>query len=471
MPKKYVFPIVLSLAIFNANSAGADTQFCSYDSQELFFTNSYVNMGCMHEVENIEVLSDSKDAFLQKLETLLGYRPPIDIINNQDPNVSFDFSRAPQLDAIYISTLLFRNDFSGRVIANVLKFHAARGVQVNIIGTGYMHSKKAKALFRELKKYSPNIQIQEYAFHTTHPGKKLNVLSNKLKNMHVKLWVTLSSSIPENNVVIIGGRNVHDGFLFDSKPDLSKHPELDQLGPKDDFAYWQDIEFKITSQELAESIYTHLFRFWDRNPKTLKIKPLALPDPNGPQTPTVNPHQIQIRHFMSLPFNDDRALEDLYVQMFDSAKSSITISSPYLRPTKPIIAALKRALLRGIDITIQTRINLRGDTQAGLYEESNKAAINELYKKMKIYEWKSNSILHSKITLIDDEISFIGSVNLSRRSFIQDVESGMLVKSTAFNADLKRILETYHESSELITVKQKRNYFMSIILFLVQNQI
>lgn len=456
------------------NSVENKPEVCTYGSDDLFFTNAYRNMTCAHSVDNIEILSDSKDAFLQKLESLLGYKPSLSIIDDQNPYVDLDFSRAPQLDAIYISTLLFRNDFSGQLIARILKFHASRGTRINIIETGYMNSKKAKALLNELKEFSPNIQIQKYKFHTTNFFKKFNIITNILRNMHVKLWVTLSKSHPENNVVILGGRNVHDGFLFTSKPDLSKFPELDQWGPKDSFTYWQDIEFKIISPELAQAVYRQLTLFWNRNPKNMKIEAVAVRDPNGPKSPKspeIDLGQIQIRQIISVPFNDKHALEKLYVEMFDSAKKSITISSPYLRPTKPILAALKRAIVRGIEVTIQTRINLHGDTMSGLYEESNKAAINDLYKNVKVYEWKDDSILHSKITLIDDDLSFIGSVNLSRRSFIQDIENGMLVKSTRFNADLKKMMATYQDKSELITVKQRRNYFVSFVLFLFQNQL
>ena len=131
--------------------------------------------------------------------------------------------------------------------------------------------------------------------------------------------------------------------------------------------------------------------------------------------------------------------------MIDSAKKSIKLSSPYLRPTPKIMEALKRAAKRGVAITIQTRVELQGDTQAWLYEEVNKESINALYKVAKIYKWKENSILHSKFLLIDGEAAMIGSVNLSRRSFVQDVENGFVIQSEPVVHKMETIFDSYVE--------------------------
>lgn len=445
-------------------------EFCSYNQKDVYYTNDYPNMSCSHNVENIEIMSDSIESFLIKLEVLLGYKPPVELITDQNPYARIDFTKAPRLDAIYLSTLLYQNDFTGHLLSRILKFHASRGTMINIIGTGYMHSDKAKRLLRSLSHYSPNIRVQEYKYYEDSLLRKLKFVTNYLRDMHVKLLITLSDTNPKDNILIIGGRNVHDGFLFKNKPLLTKYPELDQVAPEDDFAYWQDVEFKIQSKELAETTYAHLLKFWNRNLTTTKIEPIASTRQRVSKINTINMFENQIRHFISIPFEDDQALEKLYIEMIDSAKKSIVISSPYLRPTTKIMNSIVRAINRGIDISIQTRIDLTGDTQASLYEETNKSAINDLYKYVKLYEWQADSILHSKLLIIDDDLSFIGSVNLSRRSFIQDVENGMLVKSKKFNKDLRVLVNSYQVNSRKITSKQKRVFWASVVVYLFQNQ-
>lgn len=443
---------------------------CLYDEAKFFFTNEYPHMTCTKSADDIKILSDSKESFLIKLETLLGYKPSLDFINNQNPYADIDFSKAPVLDAIYVSTLLYQNDFSGQVLSRILKFHAARGTLVNIIGTGYMHSEKAKKLLKEMSRFSPNISIQEYKYYEHRFFRKFNFLTNYLRDMHVKLLVTLSESSPKNNVLIIGGRNVHDGFLFEEKPDLSNFPELDQVAPEANFAYWQDVEIKIVSKPLAETAYAHLLKFWNRNLETMEIQPISSNNSKKNNFTGTKSSKHKIRHILSAPFSDNQSLERLFVEMIDSANSKIMISSPYLRPTEAIFNAILRAIARGVRISIQTRIDLKGDTLNWLYEETNKAAINDLYDKVEIFEWQENSILHSKLLLVDNELSFVGSVNLSRRSFIQDVESGMLIKSESFNSELRSLIESYQAKSRVINEAQERKFWASIMVYLFQDQ-
>ncbi|MBL7688648.1 MAG: hypothetical protein JNJ49_11475, partial [Bdellovibrionaceae bacterium] len=64
-----------------------------------------------------------------------------------------------------------------------------------------------------------------------------------------------------------------------------------------------------------------------------------------------------------------------------------------------------------------------------------------------------------------------GSVNLSRRSFVQDVEGGLLIQSPAFNAQLRSLIGSYRDQSRQITAKQKRNFWATVVLSLIENQI
>ncbi|MBN8540429.1 MAG: phosphatidylserine/phosphatidylglycerophosphate/cardiolipin synthase family protein [Deltaproteobacteria bacterium] len=450
---------------------GAYQEECKYSAEGPMSSNRYRNMSCAQSFDEVSILSDSIESFLVKLEVLLGQKVPKSFIEAQNPYADLDFSKAPKLDAIFLSTLLYQNDFSGQVLARILKFHAQRGTMVNIIGTGYMHSDNATNLFRELTLLSKNIRIQEYKYYEDDFWKKFLLVTNYFRNMHVKALVTLSSSNSRDNVVIVGGRNVHDGFLFQSKPDLARFPELDQAAPDATFAYWQDVEFLIRSKNVTDTVYAHLLKLWNRDLVKTTVEPIAFQTESTPLTDLATKGENVVRHFISLPFSDQHALEKLYVEMLDQAKSSVVISSPYLRPTKSLLKAILRAVGRGVRVDIQTRINLAGDTQAWLYEETNKAAINDLYTKVGVYEWQGNSILHSKIIVVDDKLSFVGSVNLSRRSFVQDVEGGLLIQSHRFNSQLRSLISSYRDQSTQITERQKRNFWASVVLNLIDDQI
>ena len=68
--------------------------------ENLFVSNEWPMMSCAAKAERIEILSESKESFLKKIEMLLGSNPGVDFINGQNPYAELDFSNAPKLDAI-----------------------------------------------------------------------------------------------------------------------------------------------------------------------------------------------------------------------------------------------------------------------------------------------------------------------------------------------------------------------------------
>ncbi|MCB0350024.1 MAG: phosphatidylserine/phosphatidylglycerophosphate/cardiolipin synthase family protein, partial [Bdellovibrionales bacterium] len=455
---------------------------CDYKSdsnplpgQNMFFTNQFQNMTCAQNAEKIETLDAPESGFRAKVETLLGSPVSDEFITSANPYAKLDFSRAPKFDAIFVSSLVFRSDFYGNVMVRLLKYHADRGTLVQILTTDYMQTDKDHVLLQNLARENGNIRLQEYKYYAVNEG--LSRTTDKLnefhRNMHVKVFVTLSSEKPENNVIVTGGRNIHDGFLFLTVPDHSDFPELVQYGKdkEENFVHWSDFEIKITSPKAAQTMYSHLLTFWNRETKSQNID--FIDSSNGRLS--IDPHSLDtssplIRHIMSVPFNDNMQLEKLFVEMIDKAEHTVKISSPYLRPTDAISSAIERAAARGVDVTIQTRIDLKGDTLDWLYTQMNKESINQLQDKVKIYEWTAESILHSKFMLIDNDFAFIGSVNVSRRSFVHDIESGLLIYSPDFVAHMSEIFEQYTKGSRLVTEKQEHSTFPRILLKIFENE-
>jgi cardiolipin synthase len=441
-------------------SARAESSACKTDWSQL---------GCPHAATSFAPLETPESGFLAKVEMLLGQKPPADFIKNGDPYAKLDFSKAPKLKGVYLSSLVFRADFYGTVMARLLKFHAERGALVNVVTTDYMMLDKDRALLEPIAANNPNFKLDKFKYNN--PGglvsKASNLITDKYRDMHIKLFITLSDEKESDNAIVFGGRNIHDGFLYKTVPDHSRFPELVQYGKgkDDDFVHWNDFEAKVTSKELAESTAAQLQRFISRDKSTQAMRPFSS---NSANAPTATGGTFQ--HFISIPYADDHALEKQYVKMIDSAKKSIKISSPYLRPTPEITAALKRATSKGVDVQIQTRVELTGDTQAWLYEEVNKESINALSKQAKIYKWNENSILHSKFLLIDSKEAVIGSVNMSRRSFIQDVENGFIINDASVTKDMEKIFESYVKKSEQVTKPLPRKVLPTLLIRTLENQ-
>jgi cardiolipin synthase len=432
----------------------------------------WAQLSCPHPIKKFEPLETPESGFEAKYEMLMGQKPPKDFLKNGDPNAPLDFSKAPKLKGVYLSSLVFRADFYGTVMARLLKYQAEHGALVNVVTTDYMLLDKDRAMLETIAAENKNFRLDKFKYNNPNGliSKASNLVTDKFRDMHIKMFVTLSDEKESDNAVIFGGRNIHDGFLFKELPDHSKFPQLVQYGEgkDDDFVHWNDFEAKITSKELAESTAAHVQRFISRDKETQKMVPFS--GDKGCPPSTAKESENTFQHFISVPYADDHALEKQYVKMIDSAKTSIKISSPYLRPPKAIMEALERASKRGVDVQIQTRVELKGDTQAELYEEVNKESINSFYDKGKVYEWKENSILHSKFMLIDSKQAMMGSVNLSRRSFIQDVENGYVINDPSVTKDMEKVFESYVKKSVQITKPLPRKLVPTLKIKLLENQ-
>ncbi|MBL7670844.1 MAG: phosphatidylserine/phosphatidylglycerophosphate/cardiolipin synthase family protein [Bdellovibrionaceae bacterium] len=442
-----------------------------HGSDSFFINQKNPQLSCIYVADLLETLETPESGFLAKVEMLLGKKLDASFLAKQDPHAEIDFSLAPKLDGIFLATLVYRADFYGTVMARLLKYHADQGAVVHLMTTAYMMLEKDQKLLFGLAAENGNFRLQPFKYYDPNYDlfRPARYIDTKYRDMHIKLFITLAKA-EKDNAVILGGRNIHDGFLFKTIPDYSRFPDLVQYGIEDDFVHWNDFEMKITSKEVAKITAAHFLNFWNRDTATQARSDFTGKGSLAAKNELTASGPNQLRHFISVPYSDNHALEDLFVSLIDNAQKTIRISSPYLRPTTKIMAAIQRAVGRKVDIVIQTRVNLQGDTQAWLYEEVNKESINKLFQMVKIFEWTEDSILHSKFILVDDEIAFIGSVNLSRRSFIQDVENGYLVKSSGFVKQMNVIFESYLAKSKQITQAKERQIGPSILIKLLKDQ-
>lgn len=435
--------------------------------EKFFLTDKYSSMTCPQAVPSVVNLPEAVDSLKSKAEVLLGQPLPGNFMDLHDPYAPLDFSKAPYFDSIYVSYLVFRADYYGTFMARLLDFHAKRGTKVKILVAGVITLEKDEVLLRKLEAQNPNIQLQELKYKVPSGGSLGDRFDRLHRSMHVKLLLTLSKKEPKNNVAFIGGRNIHDGFIFKKPYDYPRPEMVNYVKGDESFVHWRDFEFKIHDKDFTEKVAAHFLTLWDRDYKTMQFRSINVNVPMAsPVSPSYfNSREPLVRHFMSVPYKDDESLIQFYVEMLDSAKKKIMISTPYFRPPTPIVEALERAAGRGVQVTVITRLDLKGDTVDWILSESNKPTVNRLFQQLAIYEYtEPKVILHSKIVLIDDVYSFLGSVNLNKRSFIHDMENGAMIYGAAYNREMTEIYNQYKKDSRLIDDRLKRNYFKAMIL-------
>jgi cardiolipin synthase len=140
-------------------------------------------------------------------------------------------------------------------------------------------------------------------------------------------------------------------------------------------------------------------------------------------------------------YADDNNLK-LYTELIHSAERKLTIANPYFVPDDALMTAITTAAERGVDVTlISSEIGdqfLVYNAQRSYYEQLLQAGV-------KVYLFKSPSLLHAKHLTVDDDIAVIGSSNLDLRSFTLNLEVTLICYDQGVVAAMQPIFQSYLE--------------------------
>lgn len=128
------------------------------------------------------------------------------------------------------------------------------------------------------------------------------------------------------------------------------------------------------------------------------------------------------------------------IQAFYSAKKSIYVQTPYFIPSESLANALQAAAIRGLDVRLM--ISKRSDMP--LVQMASRSYIREMLERgVKIFFY-TKGFLHSKMMVIDRELSIIGSANTDIRSFEDNLEVEAFIYGE----------ETAQKAQEIFTIHQ-----------------
>lgn len=134
-----------------------------------------------------------------------------------------------------------------------------------------------------------------------------------------------------------------------------------------------------------------------------------------------------------------------YLQAIHCAQKQIVIMNAYFIPDAALRRAFARAVRRGVSIRVI--VPSRSDLQL-VYSASRHVYGRLMRSGVRLFEWQG-AMMHAKCAAIDGVWSTIGSYNLDRRSFVHNLEVGLLMigrelaheLETQFEADLGRCRE------------------------------
>lgn len=132
-----------------------------------------------------------------------------------------------------------------------------------------------------------------------------------------------------------------------------------------------------------------------------------------------------------------------FVAAIGAAKRRLWIVSPYFVPDLAVMAALKLAVLRGVEVRVivPDRPDHIPVWLAGFdfIEEAERAGID-------VYRY-TDGFLHQKALLIDDDIAVVGTANMDNRSFRLNFEAMVVVADEGFAGEVEAMMERDFASS------------------------
>ncbi|MEO6941590.1 MAG: cardiolipin synthase [Terrimesophilobacter sp.] len=152
----------------------------------------------------------------------------------------------------------------------------------------------------------------------------------------------------------------------------------------------------------------------------------------------------------------------LFNSLLYAAQERIMICSPYFVPDESMLYAITTAAQSGIDV--QLFVSEVGDqplvyhAQRSYYEALLRAGV-------RIWLYRSPTVLHPKHVTIDDQVAVIGSSNMDMRSFSLNLEISVMVRGKSFVRELRQIEENYRVNSRELHLEEwlRRPIFTQIL--------
>jgi putative cardiolipin synthase len=379
--------------------------------------------------------------------------------------------------SIDLQYYIFKNDATGRLVAQHLLAAADRGVRVRmlldamdltnedrVLGALDAHPSFQVRLFNPFGTRSPSLLSKMGQFIVE--GRRLN------RRMHNK------SLIVDDTVAIIGGRNIGNDY-FDASNDTNfRDADLLAIGPvvqqaSHSFdAYWNcDASYPVTAFRDARDTQDDLAKL--RVALAKDARSFAQSDyaeaaseafPDGATSDrrgewfwgraelvSDSPEKINME-------GDVPALRigPKLRAMIAGARREVLLISPYFVPGSDGSQFLVGLAGRGVQVKVLTNSMASNDEPAA-YSAYARYRVRLLDGGVAIYELRPDQVaaqpitargrssgisLHAKAMVVDGEHVFIGSLNMDQRSKLLDTEMGLIVDSITLAQAVEQFFET-----------------------------
>lgn len=347
-----------------------------------------------------EEIRDHRDMItllLNSNKALLTAHNRIQVLNSGED--TFDEIRGALLMAkssIHMEYYIIEDDPLGQEIADILVAKAQQGVQVRVIYDDVGSWNLGRGYIRRLRRAG----VQVHCFmQVVFPW-----LTSKINyRNHRKIVVV------DGVVGFTGGINIAQRYLTGTR-----------LGP------WRDTHLRLEGEAVGMLQTVFVTDWFFVSKEYLLEDAIYFP-------PSTVEQQCLVQIATSGPDSDWASIMQAFFSAITHAKHHIYISSPYFLPNEAILTAIKVAALSGIDV----RVLIPSQSDSKVVYWASRSYIGELIEaKVKVYLYRAG-FNHSKLILIDGQVSSVGTANMDIRSFEDNFE----VSAIIYDGEITRQLE------------------------------
>ncbi|HNQ21757.1 MAG TPA: phospholipase D-like domain-containing protein [Phycisphaerae bacterium] len=204
----------------------------------------------------------------------------------------------------------------------------------------------------------------------------------------------------------------------------------------------EDLHFQLTGPVVAELQHTFVEDWALVTGEVLTgdayFPPLA---PGGPAL---------CRGISSGPDEDFETIHWIMQAALGAARDSVRIATPYFVPTSALISAMVLAALRGVRITLL----LPGLVDRPFMRWAADAYLWQLLEHGVHIRRRPPPFVHTKLMIVDDRWTLLGSANLDRRSFRLNFEFNVEAYDVQLAQQLGTWMDALAAASEPVTLEQ-----------------
>jgi cardiolipin synthase len=327
---------------------------------------------------------------------------------------------------VWVESYIFLDDRAGQAVAEALMERAQAGVDVRVIADAVGSQTAPWPFFRELEEAGVRVHIFHSFWEALWSLSAFRIINRR---NHRKLVVI------DDSVAYFGGMNLADTFQATDVEPPEGRPAS---------SGWRDVHIRLTGPQQAE-VAESFERSWrlahkeeiQRRTRAYRLGKLA-------------PGEESIQFFDSGPGLKHTRAGRIFIRVLKEARQSLTLSMAYFVPVGRVLRALLRAHRRGVFI----RVVVPGESDVPVVQRASRWLYTKLIRRrFHIYERQFN-MLHSKVMVIDDQWSIVGSCNLDARSLWLNLEFLAVIHSEKFAQALNAIAAYEIERSRRITLRE-----------------